>query len=361
MVASDRLSAFDVVMDEPIPDKGRVLTGADPLLGARVRRRRAHRPGDLRPRGRSSASCRDSSRDREWHGRTMLVRRAADAAPRVHRARAPRRSGLRRVRRARARSTTWRRRRAWRLTDPFPEPIFTPSTKATSGHDVNIDLDAAAALVGAALLARGAGGSAWTSSPAPPRRMAAVGLVLADTKFELGFVDGRLVVCDEVLTPDSSRIWPADQVAPGETPPRFDKQPFRDWLAAQPWDRTPPPPYGPRRDRRDHLGALRRGLRAGDRSLTRRLVRCVIVKFSSIVDVTLREGIADPEGRHHRAGPARPSASPVSRTSTPANRSASTSRRPTRRPRSRRRRRWPSACSPTPSSRTRRPGWARGR
>ncbi len=75
--------------------------------------------------------------------------------------------------------------------------------------------------------------------------MARVGLVLADTKFELGFVDGELALCDEVLTPDSSRIWPADQVRRGESPPSFDKQPFRDWLAARAWDRTPPPPPVP--------------------------------------------------------------------------------------------------------------------
>ena len=66
--------------------------------------------------------------------------------------------------------------------------------------------------------------------------------MLADTKFELGYVDGVLRLCDEVCTPDSSRLWPADQVVPGQTPPAFDKQPLRDWLAAQPWDRTPPPP-----------------------------------------------------------------------------------------------------------------------
>ncbi|MEI6736351.1 MAG: phosphoribosylaminoimidazolesuccinocarboxamide synthase, partial [Actinomycetes bacterium] len=76
-------------------------------------------------------------------------------------------------------------------------------------------------------------------------RMAAAGLILADTKFELGFVDGELVVCDEILTPDSSRIWPADAVVPGETPPSFDKQPFRDWLATLSWDKTPPPPTVP--------------------------------------------------------------------------------------------------------------------
>lgn len=75
--------------------------------------------------------------------------------------------------------------------------------------------------------------------------LAGAGLVLADTKFELGFVDGELVVCDEVLTPDSSRIWPADAVHSGETPPSFDKQPFRDWLNTLGWDHTPPPPTVP--------------------------------------------------------------------------------------------------------------------
>ena len=75
--------------------------------------------------------------------------------------------------------------------------------------------------------------------------LATKGLILADTKFELGFVDGELVLCDEVITPDSSRIWPADEVRSGETPPSFDKQPFRDWLTAQSWDRTPPPPTVP--------------------------------------------------------------------------------------------------------------------
>ena len=91
-------------------------------------------------------------------------------------------------------------------------------------------------------------GRAWrfeveaTDESAAAARAAVAGFVLADTKFELGWVDGRLALCDEVCTPDSSRLWPADQVVPGMTPPAFDKQPLRDWLAAQPWDRTPPPP-----------------------------------------------------------------------------------------------------------------------
>ena len=131
------------------------------------------------------------------------------------------------------------------LTDAFAAPIFTPSTKAATGHDLNISIAEAAEIVGGELVDRARRDCAWTSSAARPRRMACVGLMLADTKFEIGYVDGELVVCDEVITPDSSRIWPADAVRRGEVPPSFDKQPFRDWVATQPWDRTPPPPTVP--------------------------------------------------------------------------------------------------------------------
>jgi phosphoribosylaminoimidazole-succinocarboxamide synthase len=127
------------------------------------------------------------------------------------------------------------------LASKLDEPMFTPSTKATEGHDVNIDFAAAVDLVGAeaALQARDLSLDLYTRAAA---RCAAAGFVLADTKFELGYVDEVLSLCDEVCTPDSSRLWPADQVVLGTTPPAFDKQPLRDWLAAQPWDRTPPPP-----------------------------------------------------------------------------------------------------------------------
>ena len=130
------------------------------------------------------------------------------------------------------------------LTDAFPEPIFAPSTKAESGHDVNIDLATAASIVGTENL-EAASALCLDLFTRAAARMAEVGLVLADTKFELGHVDGQLVVCDEVITPDSSRIWPSDQIVPGQVPPSFDKQPFRDWLASQPWDKTPPPPAVP--------------------------------------------------------------------------------------------------------------------
>ena len=242
MVASDRMSAFDVVMNEPIPEKGRVLTGltnywvhefADGVPASLV----TCNPSDIEPFAPGFLAR------PKWHGRAMLVRRAEMlplecivrgrlagqafdeyvAQGTVHQMTVP--PGL-------------------RLTDPLPEPMFTPSTKAASGHDVNIDLRAAEAIVGAEALdeAQAICLDLFVRAVAV---MASVGLVLADTKFELGYVEGELVVCDEVLTPDSSRIWPADLVRSGETPPSFDKQPFRDWLTSQQWDRTPPPPPVP--------------------------------------------------------------------------------------------------------------------
>ena len=242
MVASDRMSAYDVVMSEAIPEKGRVLTG---LTHYWLREFAGEVPSSL-------VSCDPAVIDervpgflerREWHGRTMLVRRATmvplecivrgrlagqaydeySRSGTVHHMPAP--AGM-------------------QLTDAFPAPIFTPSTKADAGHDLNIDLATAAGIVGDDVLARAQEICLDLFSRAAAK-MAEVGLILADTKFELGTVDGRLVVCDEVITPDSSRIWPADQVHSGDVPPSFDKQPFRDWLDGQAWDRTPPPPHVP--------------------------------------------------------------------------------------------------------------------
>jgi phosphoribosylaminoimidazole-succinocarboxamide synthase len=242
MVASDRLSAFDVVMNETIENKGRVLTG---LTNFWLREFSGSVPMAL-------ISCDPDviesmvpgfSSKTEWHGRTMLVRKA-EMLPlecivrgrlagqaydeyvnsgTVHNMAAP---------------------KAMALTDAFPTPMFTPSTKAESGHDINIDLETAASIVGAELLNK-AQTMCLDLFAKASAKLQASGLTLADTKFELGFVDGELVVCDEVLTPDSSRIWPSDEVRSGETPPSFDKQPFRDWLSEQPWDKTPPPPTIP--------------------------------------------------------------------------------------------------------------------
>jgi phosphoribosylaminoimidazole-succinocarboxamide synthase len=238
MVASDRVSAFDVIMAEPIADKGRVLTAmtsfwceemADVVPGSIV----AVDPAEIE-------DALGAALPAGWAGRTQLVRRAEmlqlecivrgylagqayeeyERAGTVHGTTMP--PGL-------------------QLASRLPEPIFTPSTKAAEGHDVNIDFAAAADLVGheAAGAARDICLELYRRAAA---RAAGAGFVLADTKFELGYVDGALSLCDEVCTPDSSRYWPADEVVPGRTPPAFDKQPLRDWLAAQPWDRTPPPP-----------------------------------------------------------------------------------------------------------------------
>ncbi|HEY1651764.1 MAG TPA: phosphoribosylaminoimidazolesuccinocarboxamide synthase [Acidimicrobiales bacterium] len=242
MVASDRVSAFDVIMAEPIAHKGRVLTAmtsfwceemADVVPGTIM----AVGPADI------ESQLDGLTLPPEWAGRAVLVRRAEmlhlecvvrgylagsafkeyEQSGTVHGMAMPK--GL-------------------QLASRLDEPMFTPSTKATEGHDLNIDFEAAVDLVGAeaALQARTVSLELYRRAAA---RAAAAGFVLADTKFELGYVDGVLSLCDEICTPDSSRYWPADQVVPGTTPPAFDKQPLRDWLAAQPWDRTPPPPALP--------------------------------------------------------------------------------------------------------------------
>jgi phosphoribosylaminoimidazole-succinocarboxamide synthase len=243
MVASDRVSAFDVVFVEPVPDKGRVLTAmsafwygelADLAPGCLV----STDPADL-----AAAASLPPADPRVAGGRAMLVRRAEmvpiecivrgylagqaaleyAASGTIHGAAMP--SGL-------------------RLADRLPEPLFTPSTKPVTGHDENIDLAGAAAIVGTET-ADAARRMCLALYGRAAARAAAAGFVLADTKFELGFVDGVLTLCDEVVTPDSSRLWPRDQVVPGTTPPAFDKQPLRDWADAQPWDKRPPPPSLP--------------------------------------------------------------------------------------------------------------------
>jgi len=127
-------------------------------------------------------------------------------------------------------------------SEQLPEPVFTPSTKAEVGdHDENISFDRAVDLIGTELAERARDisvtayekGAAWAAER---------GIIIADTKLELGLIDGELVIADELLTPDSSRFWPVDQWKPGVTPPSFDKQPVRDYLDGLDWDKTPPPP-----------------------------------------------------------------------------------------------------------------------
>jgi phosphoribosylaminoimidazole-succinocarboxamide synthase len=130
--------------------------------------------------------------------------------------------------------------------DRLPEPVFTPSTKFTPaegeiGHDENISFEEACGIVGEDVAER-AKAISLAAYAAGAAHAAGRGILIADTKFELGFIDGELCLCDEVLTPDSSRFWPADQWQPGRTPPSFDKQPVRDWLEDAGWDKKPPPP-----------------------------------------------------------------------------------------------------------------------
>jgi phosphoribosylaminoimidazole-succinocarboxamide synthase len=239
MVTSDRLSAFDVVMAEPIPDKGRVLTAmssfwfgelSDVVPGHLISTDMA----DLPP------SARDAAGPADLAGRVMVTRRA-DMLP------------VECIVRGYLSGSAWKEYRTsgtmhgsplpggLRESARLPEPVFTPSTKAEEGHDENISFSAAAELIGEPLAAKVRDvslelyrrGAEWARER---------GIIIADTKFEMGLVDGELVLCDEVLTPDSSRFWPVDAWEPGRTPPSFDKQPVRDYLETLDWDKKPPPP-----------------------------------------------------------------------------------------------------------------------
>lgn len=235
-VASDRVSAFDVVMAEPVPDKGRVLTAMtvfwlDHLAGVAPSHLVSVDSADF-PAGANQIA--------DGAGRTMLVRRAEMLK-------------IECIVRGYLSGSAWKEYQATGTMHgtPLPagleessqlrSPVFTPSTKADSGHDENITFDEACKIVGGDVAERArrisleayARAAAWTAER---------GVLLADTKFELGFIDGELALCDEVLTPDSSRFWAAGDWRPGSTPPSLDKQPLRDWLEASQWDKTPPPP-----------------------------------------------------------------------------------------------------------------------
>jgi phosphoribosylaminoimidazole-succinocarboxamide synthase len=227
MVASDRISAFDVVLDDPIPDKGRVLNAFTAFWVSEM--------ADIAPSHLISL---------EDGGRAMLVHRA-EMLP------------IECIVRGYLSGSAWKEYQAsgtmhgtplppgLRQSERLPEPVLTPSTKAPVGeHDENLSLAQAEELAGPDVVREAA-----EICLAVYRRAAAHalerGIILADTKFELGFIDGRLSLCDEVLTPDSSRFWDAETYRVGETPPSFDKQPVRDWLEASGWDKKPPPPALP--------------------------------------------------------------------------------------------------------------------
>jgi phosphoribosylaminoimidazole-succinocarboxamide synthase len=234
LVASDRVSTYDVVHPTAIPDKGDVLTGlsafwfehtddivanhvisvtdgvpAEALGRGMIVRKLEMLPVECIVRGYLSGS---GWKDYQQTGSVSGVKLP---------------EGL-------------------RESDRLPEPIFTPSTKATEGHDEAIDLDRAAELIGDRALAERVRDVSIAVYEKAAEHARTRGIILADTKFELGLSeDGQLTLGDEVCTPDSSRFWPADQYQPGRGQPSFDKQFVRDWASSTGWDRTPPPPAIP--------------------------------------------------------------------------------------------------------------------
>ena len=245
LVASDRLSAFDVIMPNGIPRKGEVLTqishfwfgkfaslvpnhllaGAnDPL------------PKYLQPFA-TGAVCKDLAR------RSMIVKKAKPLAIECIVRGYLSGSGWKEYKKS---QTVCGIRLPAGLTESaeLPEPIFTPSTKAEAGHDENISFDEACKIVGAELAtqARDLSLKIYRAARDYARQR---GIIIADTKFEFGLDNGKLILIDEVLTPDSSRFWPADQYAPGRGQPSFDKQFVRDYLETLDWDKTPPGPKLP--------------------------------------------------------------------------------------------------------------------
>jgi phosphoribosylaminoimidazole-succinocarboxamide synthase len=227
LVASDRISTFDVVLPTEIPDKGRVLTGLSAFWFARTRELCANHLLAVRPDGRSLECRRLEMLPIECVVRGYLT------------------------------GSGWKDYRATgevsghvlppglRESERLAEPIFTPATKAQTGHDENITRGEAADLVGVDRLAEVEAASLALYRFAS-ERAAARGIIIADTKFEFGLDrDGALVLADEAFTPDSSRFWPADAYEPGRPQPSFDKQFVRDYCETLGWDKTEPGPELP--------------------------------------------------------------------------------------------------------------------
>ena len=235
MVASDRISTYDVVHPTPIPDKGAVLTGLSAMWFART--------ADIVPNHMLSAT--EGVPD-EVRGRALRVRRL-------------RMLPVECVVRGYVTGSGWKDYRATgaicgiplpeglRESERLPEPIFTPATKAQEGdHDENVDFDRAAEIVGDRALLERAREVSLALYARGAEHAAERGILLADTKFELGLdAEGRLVLGDEAMTPDSSRFWPADDYEPGRGQRSFDKQYVRDWASGSGWDKTPPAPALP--------------------------------------------------------------------------------------------------------------------
>ncbi len=238
IVATDRLSAFDVVLPTPIPDKGRVLTQLSLFWFEKLREVIRHHVVSATDFPAALSAHRDVLR-----GRAMLCRRTEPFPMEC-------------VVRGYLSGSAWKDYQktgqvcgialpaGLRESDRLPEPIFTPATKATTGHDENISMPQATALVGRRQAER-----LREASLEIYRRAAAYaaerGIIIADTKFEFGHIGDELIWIDEALTPDSSRFWPADGYAPGRPQPSFDKQYVRDYLERIGWSKQPPGPELP--------------------------------------------------------------------------------------------------------------------
>ncbi len=239
MVTSDRISAFDVVMQQPVPNKGRVLMAMSSFWFHHLSRTmRSHLVStDLK-------DFPETAQIPEIAGRSMLVSKA-EMLP------------IECIVRGYLTGSAWKQYlsdgtmhgeqlpEGLQESDQLSEPVFTPSTKAEDGlHDENISYGEAVEIIGGEL-AEEVREKSIELYKAGASHALERGIIIADTKFEMGFVDGELVVADEMLTPDSSRFWPQADWTPGTTPPSFDKQPVRDYLEGLDWDKNPPPPELP--------------------------------------------------------------------------------------------------------------------
>jgi phosphoribosylaminoimidazole-succinocarboxamide synthase len=237
MVASDRISAFDVILDQPIPDKGRVLTGLSTFWFDRTQDIVANHLISVDPTDFPETAGPDVA------GRAMMVKAAQPVLMEC-------------VVRGYLFGSAWSEYKKQGTVngeplpsgmvnaERLPEPIFTPTTKAEEGHDMALTRDDAIALVGKDLYEelRDLSIAIYTYGATVA---SARGILLADTKLEFGTIDGELLLIDEILTPDSSRFWPADEYEPGTAPPSFDKQYVRQYLLDQGFDGNPPAPSLP--------------------------------------------------------------------------------------------------------------------
>jgi len=257
IVATDRISAFDCVLPTGIPDKGKILTALSVFWFRFLEDLTEHHliTADVEEFPPSLRQLRDL-----LDGRSMLVRKAE-------------RIDVECVVRGYLAGSGWREYKSsgsvceirlpegLREADRLPEPIFTPATKASSGHDENITFGRVADMVGEELAEKLRDRSIALYEKA--RRYAEErGIIVADTKFEFGLRDGKLILIDEVLTPDSSRFWPKERYSPGRSQESFDKQYVRDYLESLEWDKNPPVPPLPedvvRRTREKYVEAYRR-------------------------------------------------------------------------------------------------------